>query len=395
MNLRKIIIACDSFKGSLSSEEAARACTQGINEAAALRGCTIETRSFAIGDGGEGTSAIIARSLGAAKMRISVPGPLGDMVDAIYYISSDGKTAIMDMSAASGITLVPHDRLNPLDASTYGTGLMILDALRRGCRRIVIGLGGSATTDAGTGMLQALGFKLHYASPFPLRPCGRSLEKLTGIDDSEVPPILADTEFIAACDVANPLYGPRGAACVFAPQKGASPDEVRLLDHGLRHFAHITASRHANRRRTLFDSSFVEKIASFPGSGAAGGLGFTLMNYLGARLSPGIDIILDACGFDEAARDADLIITGEGRLDAQTLMGKAPEGIRRRAARLGVPVIAIGGSVSDDDSLLRAGFRSVHSIMQSPQPLAEALLPANATANIARTLLHLTLTLLP
>lgn len=395
MNLRKIIIACDSFKGSLSSEEAARACTQGINEAAALRGCTIETRSFAIGDGGEGTSAIIARSLGAAKVRISVPGPLGDMVDANYYISSNGKTAIMDMSAASGITLVSHDRLNPLDASTYGTGLMILDAVRRGCRRVIIGLGGSATTDAGTGMLQALGFKLRYSSPFPLRSCGRSLEKLTGIDDSEVPPILADTEFIAACDVANPLYGPRGAACVFAPQKGASPDEVRLLDHGLRHFAHITASRHANRSRPLLDSSFVEKIASFPGSGAAGGLGFTLMNYLDARLSPGIDIILDTCGFDEAASDADLIITGEGRLDAQTLMGKAPDGIRRRAARLGVPVIAIGGSVSDDHSLIRAGFRSVHSIMQSPQPLAEALLPANATANITRTLLHLTLTLLP
>lgn len=395
MNLRKIIIACDSFKGSLSSEEVARACIQGINEAAALRGCTIETRSFAIGDGGEGTSAVIARSLGAEAVRISVPGPLGDMVDAIYYISSDGKTAIMDMAAASGITLVPHDRLNPLDASTYGTGLMILDALRRGCRRIVIGLGGSATTDAGTGMLQALGFKLHYASPFPLRPCGRYLEKLTGIDDSGVAPLIAETEFIAACDVGNPLYGPRGAACVFAPQKGASSEDVRLFDRGLQHFACITAARHANRRRTVFDSSFVEKIASFPGSGAAGGLGFTLMNYLGARLSPGIDIILDACGFDDAARDADLIITGEGRLDAQTLMGKAPEGIRRRAARLGIPVIAIGGSVSDDDSLIRAGFRSVHSIMQSPQPLAEALLPANASANIVRTLLHLTLLLLP
>lgn len=365
----KIIIACDSFKGSLSSAEVGEAARRGILRAMPDAKVTV----MPVGDGGESTVPAIMGSLHGREVSCQVSGPLGDAVTAVYGISEDGTTAVMEMAQASGLTLIPSERRNPMLTHTSGTGQMVADALSRGCRNIIMGIGGSATNDGGMGLLDALGIRFMDHDGIRLAPCGAALEKIASIDMSGLLPEAREATFSIACDVDNPLVGPRGAACVFAPQKGADAAMVKRLDDGLRNYARVV------RDVTGHD------VAQTPGAGAAGGLGAAFAAFLGGKLESGINLILRVTGFDKAVRDADLIITGEGRLDAQTLMGKAPLGVLRASARHGVPVVAIGGAVSEAASLTEAGFAAVLSIVPGPVSLEKAMERDTAAENVAGT----------
>lgn len=369
--MKKIVVASDSFKGCLSSMQVADAV-----ERAALQTCpSCEVVKVDVADGGEGTMDALRRTLGGEKIEIEVADPLGRPVQASYAILNDGITAVVEMAAASGLPLLAPEERNPLKTSTYGTGQLIADALDRGCRRFLVGIGGSATNDAGMGMLQALGYRFLDAQGNLLHGCGESLEKVASIDVSSTNSALASAEFIVACDVEAPLYGPTGAAFVFAPQKGADSDMLERLDNGLKHFSKIV-KRYQNPTQ---DSS------NIPGAGAAGGLGFGFLAFLNARLEPGIDMVLDAIGFDDVIKGADLIITGEGRIDSQTLAGKTPYGVLQRAKRQGIPVIAIGGNVQlTQDEAKAVGFTSVLQVTPPGMPLNDAMNPETAAENIFR-----------
>lgn len=373
----KIIIACDSFKGSLSSSSANCAVRDGILETLNSLGVSAEIRAFAIGDGGEGTSAALSETFKARPASVRTVGPLGDPVTATYAISADRRTAIMDMAAAAGLTLVPEGRLDPLAASTRGVGAMLLDAASRGCREIIIGLGGSATTDAGTGMLAALGYRFLDAEGNILTSCGASLQKIARIVPPSAKP-LEGIKITAACDVRNPLFGPEGAAYVFAPQKGADPMQVEELDRGLRNFAAVSGGDYA-----------------FPGAGAAGGLGFALRTFLDADLCPGIDLVLSATGFTEALDEATLVITGEGRFDTQSLMGKATGGIMRLANIKNVPVAILAGKIDDRNVALDGQTHALLEITPPDMPLKQALDPETAVTNLRQAAKRLIHTLFP
>jgi glycerate kinase len=293
-------------------------------------------------------------------------------IQATYGILGDGRTAIIEMASASGLTLIPLEQRNPEVTSTYGVGELIRDALRRGCDRFFVGIGGSATNDAGIGMLRALGYRFLDEDGRELAHGGRSLSFVRKIDTTDVPPELSRAGFTVACDVTNPFSGPEGAACVFARQKGADDAMIRRLDEGLRHFA-----------RCLIDNGLPD-IDSVPGAGAAGGLGGSFLAFLRAVLKPGIHMVLDALRFDDLIRGADIIITGEGKLDRQTLMGKTPVGVLEAGQRQGIPVIAIGGMVEDIELLNEAGFLAVFSIQPGPVALSEAMEPNFALRNIER-----------
>ena len=366
----KIVIASDSFKGSLASMEVARSVEMGILDV--FPSCDVV--KVAVADGGEGTMDALCQSLGGRFIRIPVEDPIGRTINASYVILEDGNTAVLEMSSASGLTLLTPAERNPMLTSTYGTGQLIDDAIGRGCRRFLVGIGGSATNDAGMGMLTALGYRFLDAAGNVLPGAGASLSKVCGIDCSGVSQAVRDSEFIVACDVDSPLYGPDGAAYVFAPQKGADPDMVKALDDGLRHYADAVASGEA---------SIMKDAASMPGAGAAGGLGFAFVAFFGARLQRGVDMVLDAVGFDSIIEGADLVITGEGRIDAQTLTGKTPSGVLQRASRQNIPVIALAGSVALDDS---SGFTAIRQITPPDMQLSEAMLPAVASANLRRTI---------
>lgn len=365
----KIVIACDSFKGSLTSTEVGEACADGIKSVAPQA----ETFVVAVGDGGEGTVDALVAGLDGRFVTCEVHGPLGDPVTARYGISGDGRTAIIEMAQASGLPLIPQEKRNPLLTSTFGTGEMIADALRRGCTTVLTGIGGSATNDGGTGMLAALGVKFYDSADKELTPCGGNLECIARIDVSGLMPEARRAQFIVACDVDNPLYGPRGAAYVFAPQKGADPAMVERLDSGLRVYAD-TVVRSVGR-----------DVAMMPGAGAAGGLGAAFAAFLNASLKPGIEMMLNAISFDETIKGADLVITGEGRLDSQTVMGKTPAGVLNAASRQHIPVVAIGGGVTDSETLLNAGFAAVLPIVPGPVSLSEAMEADNARRNVSRT----------
>ena len=366
----KIVIASDSFKGSLASMEVARSVEMGILDV--FPSCDVV--KVAVADGGEGTMDALCQSLGGRFIRIPVDDPIGRTINASYVILEDGNTAVLEMSSASGLTLLTPAERNPMLTSTYGTGQLIDDAIGRGCRRFLVGIGGSATNDAGMGMLTALGYRFLDAEGNELPRAGASLSKVCGIDCSGVSQAVRDSEFIVACDVDSPLYGPDGAAYVFAPQKGADPDMVKALDDGLRHYADVVASGEA---------SIMKDAASMPGAGAAGGLGYAFVAFFGARLQLGVDMVLDAVGFDSIIEGADLVITGEGRIDAQTLTGKTPCGVLQRASRQNIPVIALAGSVALDDS---SGFTAIRQITPPDMQLSEAMLPAVASANLRRTI---------
>lgn len=373
----KIIIACDSFKGSLSSSSANCAVRDGILETLNSLGVSAEIRAFAIGDGGEGTSAALSETFKARPTSVRTVGPLGDPVTATYAISADRRTAIMDMAAAAGLTLVPEGRLDPLAASTRGVGTMLLDAASRGCREIIIGLGGSATTDAGTGMLAALGYRFLDAEGNILASCGASLQKIARIAPPSAKP-LEGIKITAACDVRNPLFGSEGAAYVFAPQKGADPMQVEELDRGLRNFAAVSGGDYA-----------------FPGAGAAGGLGFALRTFLDADLCPGIDLVLSSTGFTEALDEATLVITGEGRFDTQSLMGKATGGIMRLANIKNVPVAILAGKIDDRNVALAGQTHAMLEITPPGMPLEQALEPETAVSNLRQAAKRLIHTLFP
>lgn len=369
MELKKVVLAFDSFKGSLSSEEAAARAQTAIGHL--FPGC--ETVTALVADGGEGTTEAIVRALGGSRRTVRVHDPLMRPIEAQYGWIDGGCTAVMEMAAASGLTLLADSERNPWQTSTFGLGEMIADALRAGCRKFLIGIGGSATNDGGCGMLRALGFRLLDDRGRELDGTGGSLAELRTIDDRGAMEELHGAEFTVACDVDNPLFGPQGAAHVFARQKGADRQMIERLDEGLRNFARVV-ERHTGT-----------PIATVPGAGAAGGLGAGMKSLLHARLVPGIEMLLDAIGFEDMLRGADLVLTGEGRLDAQTLHGKVPCGILAAAHRQQIPVIALGGSVEEPGPLTDNGFTAVFPIVPGPVTLAEAMRPERAGANLENT----------
>jgi glycerate kinase len=365
----KIVIAIDSFKGCMTSSQAGEAAKTGILRV--LPDADVIVRPMA--DGGEGTVDALAAGRVKEDAAAEVQGPLGDPVSAKYAVL-DGSTAVMEMSAASGITLVRKDQLNPYKTSTYGVGQMIKDALDRGCREIILGIGGSATNDGGAGMLQALGFDLldEEGSPIPLGAEG--LGKLSEIRTENADSRLSECRIRVVSDVGNPLTGEQGSSAVFGPQKGATPEMVKLLDQWLSHYAEVSSA-------CVKDAD-----PDYPGSGAAGGLGFALRTFLNAELVPGVDLVLDFTGMEEVVKDADYLITGEGQLDRQTVMGKAPSGIAGLGKKYDIPVLAFSGSVTDDARYCNEhGITAFFPILRRICSLEEAMDTETAQKNMADT----------
>ncbi len=371
--MKKVLIAIDSFKGSLSSSEAANAAELGIKSI--YPDC--EMVKVPVADGGEGTVEALVQAAGGKMHTVEATDPLMQPVQARYGISGDGRTAIIEISAASGLPLVPENKRNPMFTTTYGTGELIADALRKGCTRFILGIGGSATNDAGTGMLQALGYRFLDADGKLLSHGGQILEHITAIDASMRLSLLDKAEFKVACDVDNPFSGKRGAAYVYAPQKGADPEMVEILDRGLKHFADVI-KRQLNK-----------DIDAIPGAGAAGGAGGSLIAFLDAELKPGIRLVLDMVHFDDLLTDVDLVVTGEGRMDAQTTMGKTPQGVTEAAMQKNIPVIALTGNVEDAEAINRIGICGVFSVIPRPMTLNEAMDPETARQNIRQTVTQL------
>ena len=365
----KIVVASDSFKGSLTSVEVAQAATRGIK--AVYPNC--EVVAVNVADGGEGTVEAIVDALGGEIICTSVSDPLGRPIQANYGIA--GEKAIIEMAAASGLPLLQPAERNPWMTSTYGTGEMIMDAIQRGCRQFLVGIGGSATNDAGTGMLQALGFKFYDFNGKEITDCrGGRLQDIADLDDTFVSKAVRETQFIVACDVDTPFYGPEGAAPVFAPQKGADAEMVAKLDAGMTSFAHV------------IENKYGINIVPVAGAGAAGGMGGAFRAFLHATLKRGIDMVLDAIDFNTIIQNADLVITGEGKIDFQTAKGKTAAGVLNRAKQQGIPVVAIGGSVEMCDSVQQMGFAGVYPILEEKVPLEVAMQPDFAATNVENTI---------
>ena len=372
----KVIIAIDSLKGSLSSTEAGHAIKEGILKAKPNASVVIKP----LADGGEGTTDALTNGLGGKRVDLTVTGPMGKPVDCYYGIleNEEGRTAVMEMAQAAGITLVPSDQKNPLVATTYGVGEMILHAIENGCRNFIIGIGGSATNDGGIGMLKALGFEFLDESGNDVGQGGQALSKVATIKSNNVNKNIYLCNFKIACDVTNPLYGENGATYIYGPQKGVTEDMKETLDQGMAHFALQTAMH------------FGVNHALTPGAGAAGGLGFAFLSYLNGELTPGIDLILDAVGLEEellaSCNDNLIVITGEGRLDHQTAMGKAPVGVARLAKKYGAKVIAFAGAVTKDAAACNdAGIDAFFPIVRGITTLEDAMKSENARENMMAT----------
>jgi len=368
----RIVVAPDSFKGALSARDVCDAMRLGIARAVP----DAEIIAVPMADGGEGTVQSLTDATRGRLVARRVCGPLGDEVDAAFGILGDGETAVIEMAAASGLPLVPPSQRNPLLATTYGTGELIRAALNEGARKLIIGIGGSATTDGGAGMAQALGVRFLGAGGQVLARGlgGGALKDVERIDVSGLDPRLAGTETVVACDVDNPLCGPRGAAYVYGPQKGATPEQVEALDRNLAHFADV------------IERDLGKNIRGLPGAGAAGGLGAGLVAFLDAVLRPGVDIVTEVTRLREHLKSADLVITGEGQIDAQTLRGKTPIGVAKTAKEFGLPVIAIGGSIADDaDVITGSEIDVVVGIADRPLSLEEAMAPSTAKVLVTRT----------
>lgn len=354
----KVVIAPDSFKGSLSAREVAQAIASGIRKV--WPEAVIECVPLA--DGGEGTVRALVDATGGAIVDVRVTGPMGTPVDAFFGLLGDGTTAVIEMAAASGLPLVPPAERDPGRATTRGTGELIRAALDRGCRKLIIGIGGSATNDGGAGMAQALGVSFKDKQGRELGPGGLALKELATIDVSGIDPRIREAEIVVACDVDNPLYGPRGASAVYGPQKGATPEMVEALDQSLRRLAEV------------IDETCGLDVQAIPGAGAAGGLGAGLVAFCGATLRPGIEIVLEALRFDERLQGADLVIAAEGGVDGQTAFGKAPSGVLKAAVRRKIPVVVVGGSIADDAvTLYDRGFAAIVGCTPRPMPLEEAM----------------------
>lgn len=351
--MKKIIVAIDSFKGCLTSTEANQAAAEGVLS----RMPETQVVQIPVSDGGEGFMAAFQQALGGEQVEIPVRDPLMRRITARYLIN--GTTAVIEMAQASGLTLLSDEERNPMRTTSYGTGQLLVDAVRRGCKQVIVGLGGSATSDCGIGMIRAI---------IDSFADGGTWDDIRALDD---------VHFTIATDVNNPLCGENGAAHVFAPQKGATPEMVLELDTRAKRFAEFSA-RHFD-----FDCQ------NTPGAGAAGGLGYAFLQYTHAACRSGVDLLLEAVGFDEQLKDAFLVITGEGSADRQTLMGKLPFGILQRAKLQNVPVALIAGRIADRQVLLDAGFSQVVCINPPGLPIEEAIKPETAKANIRQTILHI------
>lgn len=370
----KIVLAIDSFKGCLTSEEVEQVVAQCLS--AKFANSLID--SIPIADGGEGTLSTLMQHTQAIYQTVEVHNPCMKKIRASYGISSDGRKAFIEMASASGLPLISEGERNPMKTTTFGTGELIADALDKGCTEFIIGIGGSATNDAGTGMLQALGYRFMDKGGKTLGLGGEILSKISYIDESAKHPLLKNAHFIVACDVNNPFYGPNGAAYIYANQKGADNAMIAKLDNGLRRFAQ-TILHHTGK-----------DISSIPGSGAAGGMGGGMLALLPAVLKSGSEIVLELCNFDERIESADLLITGEGKMDKQTLMGKIPYHTLQAGLKKGIPVIALTGKAEDEEELIDAGFKAIYTITPDSMPLAEAMKPEVAKKNIQRLLESLT-----
>lgn len=365
-----VMILIDSFKGSMTSMEAGNAARDGVLKV--FPDADVYVRPLA--DGGEGTTDALIEGLGGWRIELNVTGPMGSPVAAYYGILSDGVTAVMEMAQAAGITLVDTEKKNPGMATTYGVGEMIKDAIARGCRKFIIGIGGSATNDGGIGMLKALGVKFLTEDGDDAGEGADALGKIHFVSLEHAMPELKQCEFQVACDVNNPLCGKTGATYIFGKQKGIAKEDMERVDANMRHYARVTAER-------------IEKdYANEAGAGAAGGMGFAFISYLGARLVPGIDLILDVINFAEDAKKADIVITGEGRLDLQTAMGKAPVGVAREAKKHGCRVLAFAGSVTKEAiECNKNGIDAFFPIVRGVCTLEEAMDNATAKSNLCDT----------
>ena len=366
----KVVIAIDSLKGSLSSMEAGTAIKDGI--LAAKPDAEVIVKPLA--DGGEGTTDALIAGMNGERIDLTVTGPMHTPVDAYYGYLKDTNTAVMEMASAAGITLVPDSEKNPLLATSYGVGEMINDAIQRGCRNFIIGIGGSVTNDGGIGMLKALGVRFLDENGEDAGEGGQALAKVARIDVSGMNPLLKECHIQVACDVNNPLCGENGSTYVYGPQKGVTEDMKKTLDEAMAHFARVTSETLEN------------DYMNTPGAGAAGGLGYAFLAYTGAALTPGIELILDAVGLEEELSGADVVVTGEGRLDFQTAMGKAPVGVARLAKKYNAKVIAFAGSVTKEATACnKEGIDAFFPILRSVCTLAEAMDPVAARNNMTAT----------
>ena len=364
----KILIAPNALKGSLSACEAAEALATGSRRALP----NAELVLLPVADGGDGLARVLGDALQATPQSLPVTGPVGQPVEATWLYSRENRTAVIEMAAAAGLALLDPSKLAPMTASTYGVGELILAALDKGAQRILLGIGGSATTDGGMGMAKALGVVFRDAQGSILEANGYRLSEIAEIDTTGLDTRLGAVQIQVICDVDNPLLGARGAATVFAPQKGADTTQVKQLEAGLTHFAEV------------LDSSLGKDVRNTPGAGAAGGLGAGSIAFLDAGLQPGAELVLDLLHFDEALKGADLVITAEGRLDGQTAFGKAPAAVARRARAAGIPCIAIAGSLGDGmDALDAIGITAAYTLCRGPASLADAML--NAASHLQET----------
>lgn len=365
--LKNIVVAIDSFKGSLSSLEAGEAIRTGILKV--IPEAEVQVRPLA--DGGEGTVEALARGMGGKLETVQVTGPLGERVNCVYGIIEESKTAIVEMSGAAGITLIlPEDR-NPLHTTTYGVGEVIKDAISKGCRHFIVGIGGSATNDGGVGMLQALGYGMLDKEGNQVAFGAKGVKEIAMITDEQVIPELKECSFRVACDVTNPLCGENGCSAIFGPQKGATPEMVKDMDEWLNGYAKHTFEKYKSAD------------ATYPGTGAAGGLGFAFLAYTNAVLESGIQIILEETKLESYVKEADLVVTGEGQLDGQTIFGKAPIGVAKIAKKYDKPVIAFAGAVTEDASACNAhGIDAFFPILRKVQTLQEVMEPQQAKENM-------------
>lgn len=366
----KVVIAIDSFKGSMTSLEAGESAAEGIRRV--YPQAEISVRPLA--DGGEGTVESLTLGCGGALQEVQVTGPLGKPVNCVYGIVRETKTAIIEMAGAAGITLISAAERNPLLTTTYGVGEVILDAIKKGCRHFLVGIGGSATNDGGIGMLQALGFGMYNAQGLPVRFGAQGLSELAKITTDQVCPELKECSFRIACDVTNPLCGEQGCSAIFGPQKGATPAMILQMDKWLGEYA------------ALAKETFPGANALQAGVGAAGGLGFAFHTFLNGVLESGIKIVLEETKLREFVKNADVVVTGEGRLDGQTVMGKAPIGVAKIAKEFGIPVLAFSGCVTKDAVACNAeGIDAFFPVLRTVVSLEEAMLTENAKQNMADT----------
>lgn len=366
----KVTVAIDSLKGSLSSMEAGEAIKKGVKRV--YPDAEVCVRPLA--DGGEGTVEALTSGMGGELQTITVTGPLGSPVECQYGIIADSQTGIIEMSGAAGITQVPEELRNPMNTTTYGVGEVIRDAIKKGCRRFIVGIGGSATNDGGIGMLQALGYGILDKDGNPVSRYGKGLADIAQITDDNVLPELSECTFKIACDVTNPLCGDRGCSSVYGPQKGATPEMIQKMDGWLAHFAEVARQKYSSADPEV------------SGTGAAGGLGFAFLTFTNAVLESGIKIVLEETCLEDYVKDADIVVTGEGRLDGQTVMGKAPIGVAKTAKKFSKPVLGFAGCVTKDAVACNTeGIDAFFPILQGVVSLEEAMAAENAKHNMSAT----------